>query len=72
MTAVATPMAKTKSRQACWDMMPPSTNAKSVRELQGPVNSANGLCGHSSVHNCYNLAQPNSTLCQMCAQGQCS
>ncbi|UPK94066.1 hypothetical protein LCI18_005001 [Fusarium solani-melongenae] len=53
-------------------MMPPSTNAKSVRELQSPVNSANGLCGHSSVHNCYNLAQPNSTLCQMCAQGQCS
>lgn len=72
MTVVTAPMTKSKPRQACCDMMPASTNTKSVRELLGPVNSANGLCGHSSVHNCYNLAQPNNTLCQMCAQGQCS
>lgn len=45
-----------------------------TNEQESPalVNYANGVCEHSTLHDCRYAAQTNSSLCTMCAVGQCS
>lgn len=48
-----------------------SARSKATQDAPYMVNYANGLCQHNAVHNCFNPAQPNDSLCKMCAIGQC-
>ncbi|KAF4458871.1 hypothetical protein FALBO_14379 [Fusarium albosuccineum] len=58
-------MTERRTTDECCKTIDLAANSKDMGDLAKPVNYANGLCEHNALHNCFNPAQANSTLCKI-------